>query len=270
MEAAESSGKARFGAELKAYRLDRGWTQVELGKSLGYSGSFVSDVERADRGTAEDFATRCDEVFGTPGSFKRLYEDMQREAFPTWFAAVVPIEREAHKISGWEIGAVPGFLQTEAYARALIRARKPHDDEEAVESTLRARMDRQGILARPKPPKLWYVLSEGVIRQAIGGAEVMGGQLDRLIKAADTPGYVLQVLPFSAQAHAGIDGHLYLYERLGQPVVAYTECFGGGRLVEDPQEISDFTTVMGMLRAAALPPWDSVALMRAIRRDLEL
>ncbi len=185
MEPAESSAKKRFGAELKAHRTARGWTQAELGKKLGYSGSFISDVERGDRGASEDFATRCDEAVETPGTFLRLWEDLQREEFPVWFAPIVPIEREATKINGWELGAVPGLLQTEQYARALIRAR-----------------------------------------------------LDKLIKAADTPGYVLQVLSFSAQAHAGIDGHLYLYERLGQPVVAYTECFGGGRLVEDSQEVS--------------------------------
>jgi transcriptional regulator with XRE-family HTH domain len=269
MEPAESSGRGRFGAELKAHRLAKGWTQVELGKKLGYSGSFVSDVERGDRSSSEDFARRSDEVFGLPGTFIRHWEDLQREAFPTWFAPIVPIEREAVKISGWELGAVPGLLQTEQYARALIRARRPQDDEEGVERTVRARMDRQGILSRPKPSMIWYVLSEGVIRQAVGGTEVMSAQLDKLIKAAETPGFVVQVLPFSAQQHAGIDGLLYLYERTGQPLVAYCETFGGARLIEDQQEVSDLTTVMGMLRAAALSPWDSVALARTIRRDLE-
>jgi Domain of unknown function (DUF5753) len=96
----------------------------------------------------------------------------------------------------------------------------------------------------------------------------MGDQLDRLIKAAEAPGAIIQVLPFSAHDHAGTDGLLHLYERPGQPVVAYTECIGGARLIEDPQEVSDLTTVMGMLRAAALSRTDSVALMRAIRRDL--
>jgi hypothetical protein len=70
---------------------------------------------------------------------------------------------------------------------------------------------------------LWYVLSEGVLRQVVGGAGVMGDQLDKLIKAAEAPGIVIQVLPFSAQQHAGIDGLLYLYERPGAAQVAYTE-----------------------------------------------
>jgi hypothetical protein len=244
---------------------------VELGDKLGYSGSYISDVERGDCGVTDDFAKRCDsgEVFDLPGTFVRLYADLQREEFPTWFAPVVPVERESVKISGWEPSAVPGLLQTPQYARALVKARRPQDDEETVERTVQARMDRQAILTRPKPPLCCYVLAEGVLRQAIGGAEVMGDQLDKLIKATDKPGFVLQVLSFSAQQHAGIDGHLYVYERPGQPIAAYSECIGGGRLVEDSQEVSDLTTVMGMLRAAALSPWDSVALMRTIRRDFE-
>ncbi len=120
----------------------------------------------------------------------------------------------------------------------------------------------------PKPPLLWYVVHEGVIRHVIGDREIMCDQVDQLIKAAEAPGIVLQVLPYSAHDHAGVDGLLYLYERPGQSHAAYTECFGGGRLIEDSQEVSDLTTVMGMLRAAALSPRDSVALMRTIRRDL--
>ncbi len=268
MEPAESSAKKRFGAELRAHRTARGWTQVELGERLGYSGSYISDVERGDRGGTDDFAKRGDEVFGLPGSFLRLWEDLQREEFPTWFAPIVPIEREATKIAAWDPSAVPGLLQTEPYARALVRARRPQDDEEAVEGTVRARIDRQAILARPKAPMLWHVLHEGVIRHVVGGPEVMGDQLDKLVKVAEAPGFVLQVLPYSAHDHAGVDGLLYLYERPGVAQVAYTECIGGGRLIEDAQEVSDLVTVMGMLRAAALSPRDSVALMRTIRRDL--
>jgi transcriptional regulator with XRE-family HTH domain len=269
VHAAESNGKARFGAELRAHRTARGWTQVELGSKLGYSDSLVSDIERGDRTASEDFAKRCDEAFGLPGTFLRLYEDMQREAFPTWFAPVVPIEREATGITGWELGAVPGLLQTEDYARALVRARRPHDDDEAIESTVRARMERQAILTRPKPPKVWYVVHEGVLRHVIGDREVMRDQLDKLIKAAESPGIVIQVLPYCANEHAGVEGLLYLYERTGQAAVAYSECFGGARLINDEHEVSDLTTVMGMLRAAALSPRDSAALMRQIRRDLD-
>ena len=269
VDGAESSGWTRFGAELRAHRTAKEWTQVHLGKEIGYSGSFVSDVERGDRGVVKEFAKACDDAFSTPGTFLRLWEDAQKSLFPVWFAPVIPIEREAEKISGWELGAVPGLLQTDGYARSLAKARKPQDDEEAVERIVQARMDRQGILSEPKPPMLWYVIAEGVLRQCIGGNDVMAAQLERLIKAAGSPGIILQVLPFSAQANAGVAGLLYLYERTGQPVVAYCETHGGARVINDATEVSDLATVMGMLRAAALPPWDSTALLRQIRRDLD-
>jgi len=269
-EPAESTAKKRFGAELRAHRTRRGWTQVELGDKLGYSGSYISDVERGDCGVTDDFAKRCDgkEVFDLPGTFLRLWEDLQREEFPTWFAPVVPIEREADKITGWQPTAVPGLLQTTEYARSVIRARSPRDDDDAIERTVQARTDRQGILGRPKPPLCCYVLSEAVLRHVIGGPDVMGPQLEKIIKAAESPGIVIQALPYSAHEHPGIEGPITVYERPGQPFVAYTECFGGGRMIEDQTEVSDLATVVGALRAAALSPGDSLQLMRSIRRDL--
>ena len=267
MEPAESNGRTRFGAELRAQRTARHWTQVELGNEIGYSGSFISDLERGDRAASEDLARRCDDTFAVPGTFLRLWDDLQREAFPTWFAPVVPVEREAVKIHRWELGAVPGLLQTEDYTRALARARKPQDNEEAIERIVQSRVDRQSILDRPRPPLLWYVIHESVLRHVIGGREIMASQLDKIIKAAESPGIVIQVLPYTAHDHAGVEGLLYLYERPGQPLTGYSECFGGARLIDDGAEVSDLTTVIGMLRAAALPPRDSGAFIRQIRRE---
>lgn len=269
MDGAETSGKTRFGAELRAQRTARKWTQVQLGQEIGYSGSFISDVERGDRGVSDDFAMRCDGVFECPGTFMRLWHDLQHEAFPMWFAPIVPLEREATKIDGWEPNTVPGLLQTEEYTRELARTRRPQDDEAAIERTVQARVDRQAILARSKPPMVFYVISEAVLRQCIGGPEVMVPQVDKLIKAAEAPGVMLQVLPFSAHQSAGSSGLLYLYERSSEPLAAYAECLGGGRLIMDSTEVSEMATVITMVRAAALPPWESVTLMRSVRRDLE-
>jgi transcriptional regulator with XRE-family HTH domain len=269
MASADAGGSGSFAAELKAQRAARGWTQVELGKRIGYSGSFISDVERGDRSPSEDFGQRCDEAFGLPGTFVRLYEDLRRNAFPPFFAPVLPYEREADKIHGWCLGAVPGLLQTERYARSVIRARRPRDDEESIDRTATARMERQEILARPKPPMLWYVMHEGVLRHVVGDQQIMGEQVDKLIKAAEAPGIMIQVLPFTANDHAGIEGPIVIFERPGGPAVAYTECYDGGRLIEGQDEVADLTMVMGMLRAAALSPRDSLHLIRAIRRDLD-
>ena len=130
-------------------------------------------------------------------------------------------------------------------------------------------MDRQQILAKPRPPLLWCVMHEGMLRHVIGDAEIMGEQVGKLIKAAEAPGIVIQVFPFTANEQAGTDGPIWIFERPGGQTVAYTECYGGGRLIEGQDEVADLTKVMGMLRAAALSPKDSLHLMRAIGRDLD-
>jgi len=269
MSDAESSAADYFAAELKAQRAQRGWTQAETGEKIGYSGSYVSDIERGARLATLEFARACDRVFGTPKTFERWQEVAKRAAYPSFFAPVLPFEQEAARIHGWSVGAVPGLLQTERYARSVIQAGRPQADDAAIERTVTARVERQSILACGCPPLLWYVLHEAVLRHVIGDQETMGEQLDKLIKAAGLPGIVLQVLPFMAHDHAGVEGPITIYERPSAPAVGYTECHRGGRIVEDNDEVIDLFTVMGMLRAAALSPRDSLALIKQIRRELD-
>ena len=150
-------------------------------------------------------------AFGTPGTFEDLQVLVAREAYPAFFAPVLPLERDAVRIHGWELGAIPGLLQTEDYARSLIRVSRPMDTASAVDRLVAARIARQAILASEGPPALWYILDESVLRHVVGGFTVMGAQLDRLIEATDTPGIVIQVLPFKAD-HPGTDGPISVYE----------------------------------------------------------
>jgi transcriptional regulator with XRE-family HTH domain len=108
------SGTGLFGDELKAQRKKREWTQVDLAKRIGYSGSYLSDLERGERSPTLDLATRFDQAFDLPGTFVRLYAIVKRAPeFPEWFESiVVPYEGKATRINGWELGTVPGLLQT--------------------------------------------------------------------------------------------------------------------------------------------------------------
>ena len=162
-----------------------------------------------------------------------------------------------------------GLLQTERYARSVIQAGRPQANDATIERTVTARTERQSILSRESPPLLWYVLHEAVLRHVIGDLETTYEQLDRLINAADLPGIVLQVLPFTAHDHAGVEGPITIYEGSSSPSVGYTECHRGGRIVEDSDEMVDLFTVMGTLRAAALSPRDSLVLMKQIRSELD-
>lgn len=257
-----------FASQLRSWRLRMGWTQVAMGGKLGYSSSLVSGVETMDKAPTADFAERCDEVLGTPDTFATLQRLVAREAYPAFFAPVIPFEREAVRIHGWELGAVPGLLQTEAYARALIRSGRPRDSADTIDRLVAARMERQEIVTGENAPLLWYVLDEGVLRHVVGGPAAMGEQLDRLLAASDTPGIVVQILPFAADNNAGADGPIALYEFSESRSVCYTECYGGGRIVEGHSEVAELMTVINLIRASALSASDSRELIRRIRSEI--
>lgn len=267
MSEVKTTSLAAFASQLRSWRNQLGWTQVEAGDKLGYSASLVSGIETMDKTPTADFAARCDKAFGAPGTFVTLQELVAREAYPAFFAPVVPFEREAVRIHGWELGAIPGLLQTEAYAHALIRVSRAMDSDTAIDRLVAARLERQAILSRDHPPMLWYVIDEGVLRHVIGNPAVIGAQLDRVIEAADTAGIVIQVLPFIAD-HAGSDGPISIFEFAEAPAVCYTECYSGGRIVEARAEVADLMTVMSLIRASALPPRESRELIRRIRSEI--
>jgi transcriptional regulator with XRE-family HTH domain len=265
----KASSLAAFASQLRCWRQQMGWTQVETGAKLGYSSSLVSGVETMDKAPTADFARLCDQVFNTPGTFVTLQELVAREAYPAFFAPVIPFERDAIRIHGWELGAVPGLLQTEDYARALIRSGRPKDSSDEIDRLVAARMERQEIVRNRSLPLLWCVLDESVLRHTVGGPAVMREQLDRLLEAGDTPGIVVQVLPFAADNHAGADGPISVYEFAESPSVCYTECYGGGRVLEGKAEVSDLMTVISLIRASALPTRDSREMTRRIRREID-
>lgn len=257
-----------FATQLRMWRQHMSWTQVEVGGKLGYSASLISGVETMDKVPTADFATRCDELFATPGTFATLHELVAREVHPAFFARAIPFEREAVRIHGWELGAVPLLLQTEDYARALIMSGRPRISSDEIDRLVAARMERQEIVSGEAAPLLWYVLDESVLRHAIGGPAVMRRQLDRLLEAAGTPGMVIQALPFTADNHAGADGPISVYDFAAAPSVCYAECYGGGRIVEGREEVADLMTVINLIRASALSARDSRELITRIRHEL--
>jgi hypothetical protein len=193
-----------------------------------------------------------------------------RESYPAFFAPVVAFERDAIRIHGWELGAVPGLLQTESYARALIKVTRPQDSDDAVEQMVTARLQRQEIMTGDRPPLLWYVLDESALRRVVGGPDVMRAQLDQLITAASQPGTVMQVLPFATGEGVGADGPISVYEFSEDPTVVYTECNRGGRVIEDRAEVAEMVTKLNMIRGCALSPRASAELMRKTRSEIDV
>lgn len=267
MDTEESQGANPLGEELRAQRKARGWTQVEAGEKLGWSDSFISDVERRDKTPRSDFARKCDEIFGCPGTFERIHGMVRFAAYPSFFAPALPYETSAARIHGWELGSVPGLFQTEDYARALISATRPQDSAARIERLVSARMQRQEVLDGENAPKVWYVIDEGVLRRVVGSSAVMDAQIDQLLVWARTPGIVIQVLPLAAGDPAGTDGPIVAYEFADRPSVVYSECNRGGRLVEEPAEVAELMTTIAAVRASALSPRATLDMLRNLGRE---
>jgi hypothetical protein len=139
-------------------------------------------------------------VSGTPGWWQG-YSDI----LPHWVEPYFGLEAAASFIREYELQFVPGLLQIEAYARAVIRLGN-HPAEDEVIRRAEARIARQEILDRAHPPTLWAVMDESALRRVIGGPEVMKAQIKHLIEMCDHPAVTLQILPFSAGAHRAMGG----------------------------------------------------------------
>ena len=153
---------------------------------------------------------------------------------------------------------VPGLLQTGDYARSVIKAGQPRISTDELERKVASRLERQVIFTREAGrPMYWVVVHEGVLRHVVGSPDIMRTQLDRLIDSTDLPDIIIQVLPYSASDHPGTDGPILVFDFANAPSSGYTECNGGGMIIEQPDQVSGLVTSMSLIRAAALSPRES-------------
>jgi transcriptional regulator with XRE-family HTH domain len=263
----ESGARRDFADELRAWRMLRGQTQVALGDEINYSGSYISDIERCARMPSLDFARACDRALGLPGTLVRGFKRITLESFPGWFAPVLPFETQAVKIQSWDMGSLPGLLQTADYARALFRAGRPDDPDDIIERDVVARMQRQEIFSREHPPSAWFIIDELALRRIYGSKTVMAKQLDKLIEKSAQPGIVIQIMPIAVTDCSGADGPMTVYNIPDSPQIGFTDGCEVGRIIDEPGVIAKLVTKFDHLRATALSPRESSRLLAKIRSE---
>ncbi|WP_328403900.1 helix-turn-helix domain-containing protein [Nocardia sp. NBC_00403] len=179
------------------------------------------------------------------------------------YAAYINFESEALSARHYQTSFIPGLLQTEQYAIAVIDTSMPKLEASALERRARARLDRAAVLTKTDPLELWVVLDEAAIRRMVGGPEVMNGQLMRLLEEIKKKNVILQILPFGAGAHPGMAGSFTLldFPNPADPELVYVEGIAGDELIEGHTEIRRFGVIFDQLRAMALSPRDSIALI---------
>jgi transcriptional regulator with XRE-family HTH domain len=254
----------RFGRYVKTVRRGRKITQKHLGRAAGYSESYVSRVESGEYMPSAKFALGCDKAFGTGDLFIELLQRIDEGDHPSWFLPYLELEWKASRILDYSTTSIMGMLQTEAYASAIYRAGYPHERRDVIKGKVDARLRRRDVMKRKSPPMLWVIIHEACLRTAVGGPAVMAGQLASLAESADTPNIDLQVMPFSAGADAA---HLLPYTLLmfeNSPTVVYSEGLQGGRLHDKTTTVTTAMNNYDRLRANALRPDDSVALIKTL------
>ncbi|MBO2451514.1 helix-turn-helix domain-containing protein [Actinomadura barringtoniae] len=248
-----------FGAEIRRLRERLGWTQERLAEELGWSLSTVASVETARRSPPAGFPEKADLVYGLPEVLAHLAELVRSQ--PRWFERYLDLERQARRINMWSMHLVPGLFQIEEYARAILKAGRPMDPPEVIEERLAERMKRQQILERAEPPQLSVILHEAAVKQPVKSVDVTRAQLQRLRDLGRRPNIRIQVLPFAAGEHAGIDGAFTIFEFSDEPPVGYALCRDSGRLIDQADEFEWATLNYDQLKAEALSPEASIGMI---------
>src|SRR3569833_1712072 len=241
-----------LGRLVRTFRDAAGRTQKGLASARGYTNGWVSNVETGQLRPRPEQVTALELQLGAPpGALMNVYEQLDGESLPGWFRDWVDEEEKADDFRTFELAVVPGLLQIEEYARALLP-----DDEVA----LARRMDRQKILARDDPPTLHVVLDEAVLYQARGGPQVMQAQLEHLIVSVG-PRLSLQVvlsykIPLSAVSFTNATDK--------DTEMGYVESAIRGIVTSSREDIAELFAAWEAIRTFALSQEESIDFIRKV------
>lgn len=272
--------RRRLSAEIRALREAAKLTSVDATKRLDWSSGKLTRMERGEwlRPNPRDIEDLC-KLYGVTNPAKRdelmtlaregkergwwhAYKDMLSEEYSTY----IGLEAGAREIFRHDNVIIPGLLQTEAYASAVILGGPTEISADQAKNRVRIRMERQKLLTRKEDPlRLWAVMDEAALHREVGGPDVMSAQLAHLLELSELAKVTLQVIPYSVGAHAGVSGGFSI---LGFPDRAdldavYVDTPAGELFVEEREEVRRFEEARQRLLASAHTPGDSIGIIAA-------
>ena len=267
-----------LGGHLRRLREQAGMTTERAAASIRGSHSKISRMEHGRVGFKERDIVDLLALYGVgDGAEREALLGLAREAntpgwwqvyadiLPHWVEPYFGLEAAASFIREYELQFVPGLLQIEEYARAVIRLGNLPSEDEVIRRA-QARVSRQQILRREDPPKLWAVLDEGALRRVIGGRQAMRAQLLHLIEMCDHPNVTLQILPFSAGAHRAMGGPFTIL-RYNEPDlrdVVYIEQLTSALYLDKPTEVDAYLEVIEEVCLQAEASAKTPAMLQAV------
>lgn len=271
-----------LGSQLRRLREQRGVTRQEAGYVIRASESKISRLELgrvsfkerdvddlltlygvSDKTEREALLQLAREA-NTPGWWHR-YNDV----LPSWFQTYVGLEESAALIRTYELQFVPGLLQSEGYARAVIRLGNAGAAEHEIDQRVELRMQRQERLTGPDAPRLWAVVDEGALRRPIGGPEVMRGQFEHLIEMSKLPNVTVQIMPFRFGGHAAEGGAFTIlrFPEQDLPDVVYVENLTGAMYLDKRDDVDTYLQAMERLCVDSATPERTVELLGDLLRE---
>lgn len=258
-----------YGVLLQYLRKRAGLNQQQLGDAIGYSLEQVASVEQGRRPAKVAFTAAAERVLEAGGVLEALQGEVDRAKLPRFFRNVALLEAEALSRFSYDPLLVPGLLQTEAYAQALLEAHFPPLDDETIEQRVAARLARQSLLTRKSPPVVFvFVVEEDALRRVVGNKAVMREQLESLLTRSRRRNVELQIMPTARGAHSGLNGPMVLLESMDRARQVYVEAQDVVTVRTAQNEVSEFWLRYGMLRTQALNTEESTRFIERMAGEL--
>jgi hypothetical protein len=274
-----------LGAHLRRLREAQGVTREDAGWEIRSSESKISRLELGRVGFKERDVADLLTLYGVDDSEERTrLMALAREAnnpgwwhrfgdvLPNWFQSYLGLEAAAALIRTYEVQFVPGLLQTREYARSVVLLGHGRAKAEEIDRRVELRMQRQQILHRNNPPRLWMVVDEAALRRPIGGLDVMRGQVEALLEInSSLPHVRLQVIPFNAGGHAAAGGAFTILRFPDEdlPDVVYIEQLTSALYLDKRDDVDLYAEAMERLCVEARPPADTAKVLEDIRKELD-
>lgn len=274
--------KILLGAQLRRLREAAGVSRDDAGYHIRASGSKISRLELGRVSFKERDVSDLLDLYHVAGEQKDQLVQLTREAnatpwwqkyrevVPDWFQVYVGLEEAATLIRVYEVQFVPGLLQTEEYARAVVMQGSPGLSPEEVDNRVNVRLGRQRLFGKENAPRLWAIVDEAALRRPMGGRDVLAGQVKRLMEAVSEPNITLQVMPFRYGGH-GAEGGAFTIMRFPEadlPDMVYMEYLTGAHYIDKPEEVEVYAAVMERLSVAGTSPEKTRDILADVLKEL--
>lgn len=273
-----------LGTQLRRLREAAGVTREQAGYAIRASHAKISRLELGRVGFKErdivdllalygvDDGDECAAIFAlVRQANSRGWWQQHSDLLPNWFENYLRLEQVAKTVRTFQVQFVPGLMQTEAYARAVIvHGDRHHQSPHEIERRVQLRIERQKMLHQPDSPQLWAVIDEAVLTRPVGSPDVMRAQFEYLLELGAAPNITLQVLPFQSGVHAASGGSFTIlrFAESDLPDVVYLEQLTSAVYLDKRSDVENYLTIMEQVSVQAAPPSESAALIRRLIADM--